>query len=347
MDTREAERKLDEWVNDDDCRIGFDEKREIRNAIDWERSTLRATIEAKDAEIEERRQFTFELALQIMSLQDLLECFRQDADVQQRIERDLSAAEARVKELKEGWTAYHAFVAKHPKLMEDAERELALTERIAELEQYREEDADLIANMAHEIVDLKEEVAVLQHKNECAMHESYTLPSMIERLECELAEATAWNSRVSVCSEHTSDIVDGECLVCQLAEAKAERARYGDTVTSKMGELERELAKMTASAEIERQDKEKAQRELAEEINISKARKIQIDNIWEELVSAENRLAEARRDTERLIEDAYREGYTQHEVDDADLRSSPAPDVDSAWKHSDVRAAIDKAGGGG
>ena len=51
MDAREAERKLDEWVNDDDCVLSFDEKREIRNAVDWERTTLRADIEAKDAEL--------------------------------------------------------------------------------------------------------------------------------------------------------------------------------------------------------------------------------------------------------------------------------------------------------
>ena len=51
MDAREAERKLDEWVNDDDCVLSFDEKREIRNAIDWERTTLREALAAKDAEI--------------------------------------------------------------------------------------------------------------------------------------------------------------------------------------------------------------------------------------------------------------------------------------------------------
>ena len=44
----------------------------------------------------------------------------------------------------------------------------------------------------------------------------------IERLRAELDDATKWNHSVRVCKDHTADIVDGECVICELAE-KIER----------------------------------------------------------------------------------------------------------------------------
>ena len=64
-----------------------------------------------------------------------------------------------MKELKEGWTAYHAFVAKHPKLMEDAERELALTERIAELERELAVELKVSAAMGQQVKAYSSELA--------------------------------------------------------------------------------------------------------------------------------------------------------------------------------------------
>ena len=40
----------------------------------------------------------------------------------------------------------------------------------------------------------------------------------IERLRDELDDATKWNHSVRVCKDHTADIVDGECVICELAE---------------------------------------------------------------------------------------------------------------------------------
>ena len=40
----------------------------------------------------------------------------------------------------------------------------------------------------------------------------------IERLRAELDDATKWNHSVRVCKDHTADIVDGECVICELAE---------------------------------------------------------------------------------------------------------------------------------
>ena len=37
-----------------------------------------------------------------------------------------------------------------------------------------------------------------------------------ERLRAELEEATKWNHSVRVCKDHTADIVDGECVICDL-----------------------------------------------------------------------------------------------------------------------------------
>ena len=39
----------------------------------------------------------------------------------------------------------------------------------------------------------------------------------IERLRAELDDATKWNHSVRVCKDHTADIVDGECVICELA----------------------------------------------------------------------------------------------------------------------------------
>src|SRR5690606_27061834 len=40
----------------------------------------------------------------------------------------------------------------------------------------------------------------------------------------EVAEVRDWNERVSVCRDHTADIVDGPCVVCR-AEAAETRVR--------------------------------------------------------------------------------------------------------------------------
>jgi len=37
-------------------------------------------------------------------------------------------------------------------------------------------------------------------------------------LRAELDDATKWNHSVRVCKDHTADIVDGECVICELAE---------------------------------------------------------------------------------------------------------------------------------
>jgi len=74
----------------------------------------------------------------------------------------IAELEERVKELKEGWTASHAFVAKQliPKLTEDAERELALTERIAELERELAIQKDLIEMLRALIIGMNSVVTM-------------------------------------------------------------------------------------------------------------------------------------------------------------------------------------------
>lgn len=47
------------------------------------------------------------------------------------------------------------------------------------------------------------------------------MTSRIEQLENQLEMATHWNQSVSVCKDHTQDIIDGDCVICRIAELEA------------------------------------------------------------------------------------------------------------------------------
>lgn len=52
-----------------------------------------------------------------------------------------------------------------------------------------------------------------------------------QRAERERDNAVAWNHRVSVCANHTAEIVDGPCVICEL-EAAERKAKESATMVS-------------------------------------------------------------------------------------------------------------------
>lgn len=66
---------------------------------------------------------------------------------------------------------------------------------------------------------------------DCTLREScaYCIPGGIGDSERRIAELESWNSRVSVCRNHTAEVVDGDCLVCRIAELEAELNKLNAT----------------------------------------------------------------------------------------------------------------------
>ena len=59
-----------------------------------------------------------------------------------------------------------------------------------------------------------------------------------ERLTAELDDATKWNHSVRVCKDHTADIVDGECVICELADALKNESHYAKEIIEKDKRIE-------------------------------------------------------------------------------------------------------------
>ena len=61
----------------------------------------------------------------------------------------------------------------------------------------------------------------------CEQHDKYQaeLRDILRLQEKEIERIVDWNHRVSVCANHTEDIVDGDCVVCakEQAEERADR----------------------------------------------------------------------------------------------------------------------------
>lgn len=69
-------------------------------------------------------------------------------------------------------------------------------------------------------------VCVLKGEVLTAWEELAALRQRAEAAERERDAAVAWNHRVSVCANHTSDIVDGECIVCERDALREDAERY-------------------------------------------------------------------------------------------------------------------------
>ena len=56
-----------------------------------------------------------------------------------------------------------------------------------------------------------------------------SLAQRLEEAQAELGQAINWNHRVSVCKDHAADIVDGECVICELSRIEAETVKHVST----------------------------------------------------------------------------------------------------------------------
>jgi len=141
-----------------------------------------------------------------------------------------------------GWTDYEALRDRSREIERDlAARDAELAKMLDEREGNARQFRRIQDRLAQAEVDAKfwMEVSAEQRAellkiaenpyegNESALDYSCThWKQRAEAAEQERDSAVAWNHRVSVCANHTAEIVDGPCVICELeaAERKAEEA---------------------------------------------------------------------------------------------------------------------------
>ena len=156
----------------------------------------------------------------------------------------------------------------------------------------------------------------------------------IKRLRAELDDATKWNHSVRVCKDHTADIVDGECVICELADALKNESHYAKEIIEKdkrieelkleMGQWVRAMGLLTTmkpDLEIDAEHPGLMAREIfkwvAEKEDQIRNMDFDISHLQNECSEKDKRIGELEQDRERGLEERGYHIITTDQIDAA------------------------------